>query len=93
MKPFYDKYMFLKGRKQQKYADRFDAELYRYQAWESDLKKVYLKKFPTVKQLEDYIEKLKVKRDKKNAEYAALDQKSRELSEAVREIEVFLRKG
>lgn len=92
VKPFHDKYMSLKGRKQQKYADKFDAELYRYSVWESDLKKVYPKKFPTVKQLEDYIEKLKVKRDKKNAEYVIADQKSRELSEAVREIEEFLRK-
>ncbi len=92
VKPFHDKYMSLKGRKQQKYADRFDAELYRYRAWESDLKKVYPKKFPIVKQLEDYIEKLKGKRDKKNAEYVIVDQKSRELSEAAREIEVFLRK-
>lgn len=90
VKPFHDKYMSLKGRKQQKYADRFDAELYRYSVWESDLKKVYPKKFPTVKQLEDYIEKLKVKRDKKNAEYVIADQKSRELSEAVREIEQYL---
>ncbi len=92
VKPFYDKYMSLKGRKQQKYAGRFDAELYRHRALESDLKKVYPKKFPTVKQLEDYIEKLKGKRDKKNAEYVIADQKSRELSEAAREIEVFLRK-
>ena len=90
VKPFHDKYMSLKGRKQQKYANRFDTELYRYSVWESDLKKVYLKKFPTVKQLEDYIEKLKGKRDKKNAEYVVADQKSRELSEAVREIEQYL---
>ncbi len=92
VKPFHDKYMSLKGRKQQKYADRFDAELYRYSVWESDLKKAYPKKFPTVKKLEDYIEKLRGKLAKKNAEYVIADQKSRELSEASREIEVFLRK-
>ncbi|MDE5991634.1 MAG: relaxase, partial [Oscillospiraceae bacterium] len=92
VKPFHDKYMSLKGRKQQKYADRFDAELYRYSVWENDLKKVYPKKFPTVNQLEDYIEKLKGKRDKKNAEYVIADQKSRELSEAAREIEEFFHK-
>lgn len=90
VKPFHDKYMSLKGRKQKKYGDRFYEELYRYQAWESDLKKMYPKKFPTVKQLEDYIEKLKGKRDKKNAKYVIADQKSRELSEAVREIEQYL---
>lgn len=45
---------------------------------------------PTVKQLEDYIKKLKDKRDIKNAEYKAADQKSRELSEATREIEKYL---
>lgn len=45
VKPFHDKYMSLKGRKQQKYADRFDAELYRYSAWESDLKKCIQRSF------------------------------------------------
>lgn len=65
MKPFHNKYMSLKGRKQQKYANRFDAELYRYSFWESDLKKAYPKKFSTVKQLEDYIEQLRGKLAKK----------------------------
>ena len=91
VKPFHDKYMSLKGRKQQKYADRFDAELYRYSSWESQLKKAFPKKFPTVKQLENYIEKLRGKLDTLKSKYNGLDQKSRELSEAAREIEGFLR--
>ncbi len=90
VKPFQDKYMSLKGRKQQKYADRFDAELYRYRAWESDLKKVYPKKFPTVEQLEKHIEMLRQKLETKNAKFNDTDQKSRELSEAYREIEQYL---
>lgn len=89
-KPFHDKYMSLKGKKQQKYADQFDAELYRYSAWEDGLKKVFPKKFPTVEQLEKHIENLRSKLKEKNAQYKALDQKSRELSEAVREIENYL---
>ena len=91
VKPFHDHYMSLKGRKQQKYADRFDAELYRYSSWESQLKKAFPKKFPTVKQLENYIEKLRGKLDMLKGKYNGLDQKSRELSEAAREIEEFLR--
>ena len=91
VKPFHDHYMSLKGRKQQKYADRFDAELYRYSSWESQLKEVFPKKFPTVKQLENYIEKLRGKLDTLKVKYNGLDQKSRELSEAAREIEEFLR--
>lgn len=90
VKPYHDEYVSLKGRKQKKYGEQFDAELYRYDSWESELKKIFPKKFPTVKQLEDYIKKLKDKRDIKNAEYKAADQKSRELSEATREIEKYL---
>lgn len=90
VKPFHDEYMSLKGRKQKKYGEQFDAELYRYDSWESELKKVFPKKFPNVKQLEEYIEKLKEKRDIKNVKYKSADQKSRELSEAAREIEKYL---
>lgn len=91
VKPYHDKYMSLKGRKQKKYGDQFYNELFRYDSWESSLKKVFPKKFPTVKQLENYIDKLRSKLAEKNAEYAALDQKSRELSEAAREIDEYLR--
>ena len=90
-KPFHDHYMSLKGRKQKKYADRFDAELYRYSATESELKKAFPKKIPTVEQLEKHIAKLRGKLENMNTKYDALDQKSRELSEAAREIEEFLR--
>ena len=82
--------MSLKGRKQKKYGDQFDAELYRFSVWEDDLKKAFPKKFPTVEQLENHIKKLRSKLAEKNAQYNALDQKSRELSEAVREIENYL---
>ena len=90
-KPFHDHYMSLKGRKQKKYADQFDAELYRYSATESELKKAFPKKIPTVEQLEKHIAKLRGKLENMNNKYDALDQKSRELSEATREIEEFLR--
>lgn len=89
-KPFHDKYMSLKGRKQKKYGDQFDAELYRFSVWENDLKKAFPKKFPTVEQLEKHIDNLRSKLKEKNAQYNALDQKSRELSEALREIENYL---
>ena len=82
--------MSLKGRKQKKYGDQFDAELYRFLVWEDDLKKAFPKKFPTVEQLEKHIEHLRSKLKEKNAQYNALDQKSRELSEALREIENYL---
>ena len=83
--------MSLKGRKQKKYADQFDAELYRYSATESELKKAFPKKIPTVEQLEKHISKLRGKLENMNTKYDVLDQKSRELSEATREIEEFLR--
>ena len=83
--------MSLKGRKQKKYADQFDAELYRYSATESELKKAFPKKIPTVEQLEKHIAKLHGKLNNMNTKYDVLDQKSRELSEATREIEEFLR--
>ena len=82
-KPFHDHYMSLKERKQKKYADRFDAELYRYSATESELKKAFPRKIPTVKQLEKHIAKLRGKMNNMNTKYDALDQKSRELSVAV----------
>ena len=47
---------------------------------------------PTVEKLEQYISELAAKRERKNAEYNTADQKSRELSEAVREIDAYLRK-
>ena len=75
---------------QLKYADQFDAELYRYSAWEDNLKKAFPKKFPTIEQLEKHIENLRSKLKEKDAQYKALAQKSRELSEAVREIENYL---
>ena len=90
-KPFHDHYMSLKGRKQKKYTDRFDAELYRYSATESELKKAFPRKIPTVEQLEKHISKLRGKLENMNTKYDVLDQKSRELSEATREIEEFLR--
>ncbi len=90
VKPFHDRYVSLKGRKQKEYGDRFDAELYRYDSWKSQLQEVYPKKFPTVKQLEDHIQKLRNTLNEYRTEYKALDQKSRELSEAAREIEQFL---
>lgn len=90
-KPFHDHYMSLKGRKQKKYADRFDAELYRYSASESDLKKAFPKKIPTVEQLEKHIAKFRGKLENMITKYDALDQKSRELSEAMNEIEEFIR--
>ena len=89
-KPFHDHYMSLKGRKQKKYADQFDAELYRYSATESNLKKAFPKKIPTVEQLEKHIAKLHGKLENMNTKYDALDQKSRELSKAAREIENYL---
>ena len=89
-KPFHDHYMSLKGRKQKKYADQFDAELYRYSATESELKKAFPRKIPTVEQLEKHIAKLRGKQENMNTKYDALDQKSRELSEASREIENYL---
>ncbi|MBR1384205.1 MAG: relaxase, partial [Ruminococcus sp.] len=89
-KPFHDHYISLKGRKQKKYADQFDAELYRYSATESELKKAFPKKIPTVEQLEKHIAKLRGKQENMNTKYDALDQKSRELSEAAREIENYL---
>ena len=89
-KPFHDHYMSLKGRKQKKYADRFDAELYRYSATESELKKAFPKKIPTVEQLEKHISKLRGKLENMNTKYDVLDQKSKELSEASREIENYL---
>ena len=82
--------MSLKGRKQKKYADQFDAELYRYSATESELKKAFPKKIPTVEQLEKHISKLRGKLENMNTKYDVLDQKSRELSEASREIENYL---
>ncbi len=85
-KPFHDHYMSLKGRNQKKYADQ-----YRYSATESELKKAFPKKIPTVEQLEKHISKLRGKLENMNTKYDALDQKSRELSEATREIEEFLR--
>ena len=85
-----DHYMSLKGRKQKKYADRFDAELYRYSATENELKKAFPRKIPTVEQLEKHIAKLRGKQENMNTKYDVLDQKSRELSEAAREIEDYL---
>ena len=89
-KPMHEKYMSLKGKKQKKYGDQFDADLYRYSVWEQKLKEAFPKKFPTVEQLEKYIQKLRTEMNEKNAEYTALDKKARELSQAAKEIETYL---
>ena len=89
-KPMHEKYMSLKGKKQKKYGDQFDADLYRYSVWEQRLKEAFPKKFPTVEQLEKYIQKLRTEMNEKNAEYTALDKKARELSQAAKEIETYL---
>lgn len=92
LKPVFQEYQSLKGRKKEKYLNSYSSFIQDYLNQIQAIKKWYPDGHtPSAERLEKYIEELYDKRAKKNAEYNAADQKSKELSQASVEIENYLR--
>jgi hypothetical protein len=92
VRPYFTEYKSLSGRKQEKYKKTYGSLLEEFHELNQKMHEWYPGGHtPTVEKLEQYISELAEKRERKNAEYNTADQKSRELSEAVREIDAYLR--
>nr|WP_242836280.1 relaxase/mobilization nuclease domain-containing protein [Ruminococcus flavefaciens] len=92
VRPYHEEFKALEGRKKEKYKKDHSGSLQEYYDLTQEILKWYPNGHtPTAENLEKKIEVLTAQRSQKNAEYKAADQKARELSEASREIEEFLR--
>jgi len=92
VRPYHEEFKALEGRKKEKYKKDHSGSLQEYYDLTQEILKWYTNGHtPTAENLEKKIEVLTAQRSQKNAEYRAADQKARELSEASREIEEFLR--
>ncbi len=92
VRPYHEEFKALEGRKKEKYKKDHSGSLQEYYDLTQEILKWYPNGHtPTAENLEKKIEVLTAQRSQKNAEYRAADQKARELSEASREIEEFLR--
>ena len=92
VKPIHQEYMSLSGRKKEKYKKEHGGSLQEFHTLNQKLHEWYPDgRTPTVEKMEKMIEDLTAQRTQKHAEYNAADQQSRELSEAAREIENYLR--
>ena len=92
VKPIHQVYMSLSGRKKEKYKKEHGGSLQEFHMLNQKLHEWYPDgRTPTAEKMEKMIEDLTAQRIQKNAEYKAADQQSRELSEATREIENYLR--
>lgn len=92
VKPIHQEYMALNGRKKEKYKKEHSESL----AEHHKLTQKILEWYPdgtthSVEKFEKMITDLTAQRVQKNSEYKAADQEARELSEAAREIEQYLR--
>ena len=92
VKPVHQEYVSLSGRKKEKYKKEHGGSLQEFHTLNQKLHEWYPDgRTPTVERMEKMIDDLTSQRIQKNAEYKAADQRSRELSEAAREIENYLR--
>ncbi|WP_242837723.1 relaxase/mobilization nuclease domain-containing protein [Ruminococcus albus] len=92
VKPIHQEYMALNGRKKEKYKNEHSESLAEHYMLTQKILEWYPDgTTPSVEKFEKMIADLTAQRVQKNAEYKAVDQKARELSEAAREIEQYLR--
>ena len=92
VKPIHQEYMSLSGRKKEKYKKEHSESLAEHHALAHKILEWYPDgTTPSVEKFEKMIADLTAQRVQKNAEYKTADQKSRELSDAAREIEQYLR--
>lgn len=92
VKPIHQEYMSLSGRKKEKYKKEHSESLAEHHALAHKILEWYPDgTTPSVEKFEKMIADLTAQRNQKHAEYKATDQKSRELSDAAREIEQYLR--
>ncbi|MBQ6213380.1 MAG: relaxase/mobilization nuclease domain-containing protein [Ruminococcus sp.] len=92
VKPIHQEYMALNGRKKEKYKKEHSESLAEHHMLTQKILEWYPDgTTPSVEKFEKMIADLTAQRVQKNAEYKAADQKARELSEAAREIEQYLR--
>lgn len=92
LKPVFDEYQSLNGRKKEKYKNANSSFIQDYLNQIQAIKKWYPDRHTlTAERIESRIEELYAERAKKNAEYNAASQKAKELSQASVEIENYLR--
>lgn len=92
VKPIHQEYMALNGRKKEKYKKEHSESLAEHHKLTQKILECYPDgTTPSVEKFEKMIADLTAQRVQKNSEYKAADQEARELSEAAREIEQYLR--
>lgn len=92
VKPIHQEYMLLSGRKKEKFKKENSESLAEHHTLTQKILEWYPDRTaPSVEKFEKMIADLTAQRVQKNTEYKAIDQKARELSEAAREIEQYLR--
>ena len=92
VKPIRQEYMSLSGRKKEKFKKENSESLAEHHMLTQKILEWYPDRTaPSVEKFEKMIADLTAQRVQKNTEYKAIDQKARELSEAAREIEQYLR--
>lgn len=92
VKPIHQEYMSLSGRKKEKYKKENCESLAEHNTLTQKILEWYPDgTTPSVEKFEKMIADLTAQRVQKNSEYKTADQKARELSEAAREIEQYLR--
>lgn len=92
VKPIHQEYMSLSGRKKEKYKKEHSESLAEHHMLTQKILEWYPDgTTPSVEKFEKMIADLTAQRVQKNSEYKAVDQKAKELSEAAREIEQYLR--
>ncbi len=92
LKPYYDDYKALSGGKQEKYKKAHSGTLTDYHELKKKLLEWYPDgRVPTAEKLDKRIANLEMQKAQKNAQYKAAKVKADELSQAVREIELYLR--
>ena len=92
VKPIHQEYLSLSGRKKEKFKKENSESLAEHHTLTQKILEWYPDgTTPSVEKFEKMIADLTAQRVQKNIEYKAADQKARELSEAAREIEQYLR--
>lgn len=92
VKLIHQEYMSLSGRKKEKFKKENSESLAEHHTLTQKILEWYPDRTaPSVEKFEKMIADLTAQRVQKNTEYKAIDQKARELSEAAREIEQYLR--
>ena len=93
-KEHHDHVQTLSGREEKKYRKDHNYELYEYDRVKNEILELYPDgHIPRVEKVEERIEALIAERKQKNAEYNALAVKVKELSQAKRDLDDYLRKN